>query len=175
MQTVKWCSHTSHSHWSASPGLRFATYHIIGVQAYLQADVLVQDHIRSVFTSSLKRCWIRNTGLHLIVHEWSHRFFSSSSLRGLLRSFTEVRGWEQKYALQRLTVCQDTHHSVTHTSRSYLKSPINQMCMFINCGRKPEYLEKSHTGMWTSKFHIERIQLCKLLHHLFTTYICWTA
>lgn len=38
-----------------------------------------------------------------------------------------------------------THHSVAHTLWGNSDSPINLMCMFLGCGRKLEYLEKTHT------------------------------
>jgi len=50
--------------------------------------------------------------------------------------------------------------TITITPRDNLESPINLTFMFLEGGRKPEYLERTHayTGR-TCKLHIERSQL----------------
>ncbi|MEQ2311702.1 hypothetical protein AMECASPLE_023213 [Ameca splendens] len=44
------------------------------------------------------------------------------------------------------------------TPKGKLKRPINLIVMFLDCGRKPEYLERTHacTGR-TCKLHVERL------------------
>ncbi|MEQ2288787.1 hypothetical protein AMECASPLE_026350 [Ameca splendens] len=57
----------------------------------------------------------------------------------------------------------DTHrtnnhaHTHSYTPKGNLERPINLTVMFLDCGRKPEYLEKPHvcTGR-TCKLHAER-------------------
>ena len=53
-----------------------------------------------------------------------------------------------------------THaHTCSHmlTPKGNLESPVNLTCMFLDGGRKPEYLERSHAYTWrTCKLHTEK-------------------
>ncbi|MED6295035.1 hypothetical protein CHARACLAT_027280 [Characodon lateralis] len=47
----------------------------------------------------------------------------------------------------------------THTFKSKLETPINLTVMFLDCGRKLEYLERIHARSGrTCKLHVERAQ-----------------
>ena len=79
---------------------------------------------------------------------------------GGLEPIPAVIGREAGYTLYRSPV----HHRSTQTNnharsllRTILESPINLTCMFLDGGRKPEYLERSHayTGR-TCKLHTEK-------------------
>lgn len=53
-------------------------------------------------------------------------------------------------------VTQDTLYIHSHTpSLGGLESTVNQMHMFLECGRNQEYLEKAYTGTWT---------MCRYIH-----------
>ncbi|MEQ2293612.1 hypothetical protein AMECASPLE_035354 [Ameca splendens] len=54
---------------------------------------------------------------------------------------------------------QTTIHTLIHTPKGNLELPINLTDMFLDCGRKPEYLVRTHacTGR-TCKLHAERPQ-----------------
>ncbi|MEQ2202193.1 hypothetical protein XENOCAPTIV_026824 [Xenoophorus captivus] len=48
-------------------------------------------------------------------------------------------------------------HTNTHTPKDNLESPINLTGMSLDCGRKPEYLVRTHTYTGrTCKLHAER-------------------
>ncbi|MEQ2250257.1 hypothetical protein ILYODFUR_038081 [Ilyodon furcidens] len=54
---------------------------------------------------------------------------------------------------------QTTTHTLIHTPKGNLELPINLTGMSLDCGRKPEYLVRTHacTGR-TCKLHAERPQ-----------------
>lgn len=43
------------------------------------------------------------------------------------------------------SLAQVQHREADKHSHSHYVNPVNQTCTFSDCGRKPEYLEKSHT------------------------------
>ncbi|MED6286356.1 hypothetical protein CHARACLAT_005146 [Characodon lateralis] len=48
-------------------------------------------------------------------------------------------------------------HTLIHTSKGNLESPINLIGMYLDCGRKPEYPVRTHACLGrTCKLHAER-------------------
>ncbi|MEQ2281065.1 hypothetical protein AMECASPLE_026577 [Ameca splendens] len=88
-----------------------------------------------------------------------YRLFHSGS-RGSWCLSPAVYGREAGYTLDRSPVnTQTTMHTLIHTPKGNLQLPINLTGMSLDCGRKPEYLVRTHacTGR-TCKLHAERPQ-----------------